>query len=553
MVMVVAAAALAVDTGHIMFRRRTMQTTADVVSLDAVRAVGDRFDAAYPGGALALAASFAQQAAKDRNDFDYDNVSAGASMVVEIGTVNWNTSAFTVLASCTLPGGSCTSTPAQDAAANAVRIVTGSTVDHAFLPGSTALDGEAVSANDAMAGMSIGSELAEFDSDDSPLAAILEDMGGFTLDAVSYDALLAADFAIGDLWQELELGSSDEVFGSHLTVGDAFDGMLSVLNQGGSPSSGSAATALGSISGEVDAEGTFTFGDIIDSDAFSPNEVAGVRVNVLQMMTLMLAAANGDNLVVADLPLSIPGVADIDLRMGVIEPPKLAIGPARQDANGDWVTTAHTAQVRMQLNLELSQKLTVLGQQLTVMLPIYLESGSATAELRSIECMDPFEDSPVGIHAETAAASGHVGQVNDASLTGGSVTVGNATLISAPTLLTATGTGSYSIAGSTADMTFTGPFDQPPAPGTRPAQTVGVADPSLDSLATNLTVSVTPVNFLINATLVANQVRTMLVPIIQSLDVELLSQLVSMPLGFTFGGADVINTSLDCHIRRLAR
>jgi uncharacterized membrane protein len=560
MLFIVSAAALAVDTGRIEFRRRFLQSTTDLVSLDAVRAVGDRYDATFVGGALAMAAQFAEQAAKDRNGFDYDDTAHGASMTVEIGTVDWNTNAFTSLASCTLPGGSCSSTAAQDALANAVRVTTGSRVDHAFLPGSSAMDAAAVGGNDAQAGIGVGSSLTKFNSSTSPLNTILGTMGGVNLTAGSYDSLLGADVALGDVWANLGLGSADEVFNGEVSARDAADAMITALNNDGSPSSVAAATALGSTTGTLSTTATFSFADLMDANVGSPNEVAGTRVNVLQLFTMMVSAANGNNLVTADLPVTVPGVAKVTMNMGLIEPPKIAVGPARQDALGAWKTKAETAQVRMMLNLELSNTLTVAGQAMTVNLPIYVDAGGATGELRSIDCVTPFDSSPVGVHVATSASSGYVGQVSNASLTGGSVVVLPATVVDKPGLLTATATASYTVAAQQSDLTFTGPFDQPPAPSTvtpktRPPQTVGAASPSLDELTTNLNVTVVPAagaGLLVNAVLVAAQIKGMLTPVIQALDTSLLDKLAGMPLGFTFGGADVTNTSLNCHLRRLA-
>src|SRR5918996_3138409 len=81
LVFVIASAAMTVDIGQATWKQRDLQKVLDVVSLDAVRAVGDRKPA---NGCDTYAVQLAQEAA-DRNEFDYANAALGNSMGVQIG------------------------------------------------------------------------------------------------------------------------------------------------------------------------------------------------------------------------------------------------------------------------------------------------------------------------------------------------------------------------------------------------------------------------------------------------------------------------------------
>lgn len=523
LLVLMSATALAVDLGHSTYRKKVLQAGADLVALDAVRAVGDR----YLAGAdlQTRVETFAQESA-DRNELDT------TGWTVQVGEIDWNTNTFTTPP----PGGPDT--------ANAVRILLEDSVDHQFLPGVTSFGAESIAGIDAQGSIEVGSSIVRFNSATTPFDPLLEDMLGVSFNAAEYSGLAGAEVALGDLWLALGLGSSDEVANSTVTVADAFDAMASALNAQGDTAS---ATAMQDQKASIKAGSSFSFGEVIDIGAASPNEVAGAQVNVLRMISLMATAANGNGLVSATLPVTIPGVASVTVKMGVIEPPQIAIGPARTDALGDWVTQARTAQTRMQFTLVLATPLTVAGQTFQVTLPVYLASGGADGSLTGIDCQTPLSDSPATVHVDTAASSGNVGNVGDSQLVGGPVTVGTATLVS-HALLTVTGSSSYSVAPSSHDLTFVGPFDRAP-------QTVGISNTQLDQLAAGLTVTATPslgLGLGVSAATIATQVRTLITPVVEALDTTLVDALMATPMGFHFAGADVSNLALNCAIRRLA-
>src|SRR6266540_4311170 len=93
LIFVIGSAAMTVDIGQATWKKRSLQRLVDVVSLDAVRAVGDRRSAIT--NCLDVATQFAQEAST-RNGFDYANSALGNAMTVEVGWADTKTKAFTV-------------------------------------------------------------------------------------------------------------------------------------------------------------------------------------------------------------------------------------------------------------------------------------------------------------------------------------------------------------------------------------------------------------------------------------------------------------------------
>src|SRR5438067_2833271 len=82
MLMILAAVALSVDIGDMIWRQRQVQGVVDMASLDAVRALGDRRDTSTR---CTQALTYARQAG-NRNNFDYSL--SGLSLDVYLGTVD---------------------------------------------------------------------------------------------------------------------------------------------------------------------------------------------------------------------------------------------------------------------------------------------------------------------------------------------------------------------------------------------------------------------------------------------------------------------------------
>ena len=534
LVFLIASAALTVDIGQAAWKKRDLQKMVDVVSLDAVRAMGDRKDSVID--AYTKAVTFAQQAA-ERNGFAYGNSGLGNSMNVEIGIADAGTKAFTVVG------------PSLYSQANAVRITATSRSDNRFMPGNVGLTTQAVSMVEPLATFQIGSRLVGVDTTTSPLLnQVLKGMlgAGVNLSAVGYNGLAAATVELGDVWTELGLGTSSQILNSEVTVRDFLTAMASVLNDQGDPSSVTAATTLGTLAAQVDQNANFKFGDMLELVSGDPGQAAGARLDVLQMVGMAASAANGNNLLNVTLPITIPGVTATTMKLGMIEAPKIATGPARQDGSGNWVTQAHTGQVRMQLDLTLLQRLNVLLSQGVVHLPVYLEAAGATGELTNIRCAIPHANSDITVRTTTQPVIAKVGTATDPTLTdpGVPAVVNPGQIVSIAGLVNVTGTATATMAGGATDLII-----QLLQTLTAGSQSVSLAAQLVSSLALNVQV----LGLGVNATTVANNTLAILNPVLSALDSTLLTPLKQAlgSLGIAIGGADVSNLDEGCGYRRL--
>ena len=528
LVFLIASAAMTVDIGQAAWQKRSLQKTVDVVSLDAVRALGDRRNPMLDHYVQAL--DIAQKSAA-RNSFDYASTAQGNSMILELGLADPATKAFTPL------------TAAQYSTANAVRITATHRSDNHFMPGNIPLTTQAVAMVDQVASFSVGSRLARFNSSTSPIFnSILGQMlgGSLSLDAVSYNGLADASVRVGDVWTNLGLGSSSQIINSEVQVESLLTATAAALNDQGDPTSVTAATILGTLSTQLNSTSNFKWGDLIEFGTGDPGDAANARMNVLEMIGMVASVANGTNLLSLTVPITIPGVTTTTLKMSVIEPPQKCL-------NCRVGGQAHSAQARIQLDMTLLQRLTVLLQQGTVHLPVYLDAAGATGTLSAIRCDIPDEDGDITVHSVAEALNARIGTATDASMTDGSIpaVVNPGELVNMAGLVRVTGTATATMPSSAADLVI--PWHDYRSVGSTSSVTVD------DQLLASLALSVQVLGLGVNATTVANNLLAIINPVLNSIDTTLLAQLKTALayLGIELGGADVGNLDQDCDNRRL--
>lgn len=524
---VIPATALTVDIGQAAWKKRDLQKMVDVVSLDAVRAVGDRRNPLVDHYVQAL--DIAQKSAT-RNGFDYTDIAQGNSLTVELGIGDTATKAFTPV------------TAAQYSSANAVRITATSRSDNRFMPGNVPLTTQAVAMVDQVATFSLGSRLARLDTSTSPIFnSILGGMLGSTLSlsAVSYNGLADASVTLGDVWAELGLGSSSQILSSDVTVDQLITATASALNNQGDATSVTAAGILGTLATQVSSSAHFKFGDLLELVSGDPGEAASAHMNVLEMIGMAASLANGTNLLNLTMPITIPGVTSTTIKMSVIEPPVIKTGRVG--------ATAHTAQARIQMDMTLTQKLTVLLSQGTVRLPVYLDAAGATGTLTAIRCDIPDEDGDISVHAVAEAVTAKIGTATDSSLQdpNSPAVVNAAELVNMAGLVRVTGTATATMPSSAADLVI--PWHDVESVGS--SSSVNLDSSLLSSLA--LTVQVLGLG--INANTVGNNLLGILTPVVNALDAALFEPLKEALafFGIEVGGADVANLNQDCANRRL--
>lgn len=534
MAVVVGSTALAVDLGSAVTTNRSLQAAVDLAALDAVRAVGDRHG---QGGGLSTQ-QFAEKLAKEslaRNEFDPDNATLGNSYTVVLGEFDPTTRAFT---------------PSADPTAqNAVKVTANTTRDWTFMPGDKAYSAFGIAALAEEAGIAVGSFLARVDGSTGLLNSVLGGFLGGNLTLVGYTGLAAGSVSLGSLKTELAVGTVDELLDTNITVGDLLTAMASALAKQGDAASLAARSDVLTLASTVNSSLQLKLGDLIKVAQGSEKAALATKLNVFQLITMAAQVANGQNAISLTLSTaSLGGLGSLlnpggnTLSLKVIEPPQIAIGPARQDADGKWVTEAKTAQVRLQVNLRPLG--TVLGGVLN--LPIYVEAASAKASLRGIDCGNPIDDSTVTVHTDTQAVRARVATVNNISAA--TPTVSTAVILNIVGLVRVEGSADINLASAASDpdLQFNGPFDW------SNTQTVGSSSLALGALIKSqpLALNLIALGLPLGLGSVLSDTLAILNPILDVVDDGLLDPLLAN-LGVSLGGGDVTAWHLDCDSRAL--
>jgi uncharacterized membrane protein len=278
---------------------------------------------------------------------------------------------------------------------------------------------------------------------------------GANIDALTFMNALATDVGIS-------AGTYNSVLTSTATVQQVIQAEIDALNAPGSVAS----VALNTLKADIVGSPRLTLSSLLDVGVWKDVGIGSVTapgalsatLNAFQLASLTAQVANGTSAVsIPAAALGIPGIATVSSAASVIQPPQ---GPAFTFSPVG--VTVHTAQVRLQLNLQLLSALSVLnGLNLVsapVSLPIYIEVAPGNAQLTGISCgFNPATDATVQIQASSGLAHAYVGTVSNTVMSNVSspVTVSPATLVNVLNVITVTGQGSVSVGGNNATtLTF---------------------------------------------------------------------------------------------------
>jgi len=506
---VIIVAALALDLGRVYWVKRDLQKAADLASMSAVSALNNPDMDMY---------AIAQRVVTE----NYQDATVDS---VIVGVYDWPNYVYA-------PGG------AVDAQ-NAVQVNVSKQVKYYFQPGSLLVTASATSAQDAIAGFSMGSFVARLNTADSALLnAVVGGLlgGSINLDLVSYQGLAAANITLAGIQAALNLGTVDEVLNA-----DLLGASIAALQRNGDPTSLSAANTLLTLQAAMATDRLVTVGNVVKPDPDMPSSALNVDLNVLQLLQMGAMVANGGHFIdIPNLGVSLGGLGGVGLKLSVIQPPSIAIGPARKGSDGKWVTRAHAAQIRLKLNLDLNLL------AINVHLPIYLEAGAADAALTRIQCRLPKDDSAVTISVNPQLLSVYLGEVDDTVMqnTTDPVTVTEATLVNVLGLIWIKGYAYAPIGGGTSrDLVFNGPFDQY---NNQSTASLGIGS----QLAAKASQPGSLKIHLILFTFDAGPLIDAILNVLNSLLDALLDPLLSL-LGVSLGGADVTAFYLDCGVPQL--
>lgn len=366
---------------------------------------------------------------------------------------------------------------------------------------------------------------------------------------VGYQGLAAADVTLDQLRVAGAFGSVDQLLAAQMTFAQYAALTLVALTNENGGTGGASAEALNALAVAATATSTttFTLGQMIEVHQGTGGSAAGggvgvgpVELNVLEttvsvaMLSAAVDIADGGSALSIPISTTIPGVTTSTMRLAVIEPPVIAVGPAGTDASGNWLTQAQTAQLRAQIDTVFQPPAPPAGflPGTSFFIPIVLDGGSAHGALGEILCMPLDDETETVLEVDLDALDAFIGTA--ASMTSDPLVVDTATIVTAITGNTQ-GRSVVQVAGTSETLAFLGPYNHDNRQdvfSTAPAAGVGTA------LDVNL--QVTPVTS-------QAALQAALVPYLTPFD-----DLVLEPLASTFGlqvaGARVTAFHIDCGV-----
>ncbi len=226
------------------------------------------------------------------------------------------------------------------------------------------------------------------------LLGVVLNQPGFSLDPTDLNSLENATVQLGDLLTATGVNDLVDLLGL-----DASELAAAIRDVGTAT-----APVADLLDGIVTAQGidTIKVGDIISVvenasvPASSEFPVYDLVISlVLNLAEQQQAGAGGLLSLPLDINnLSVPLIANIntvDLGLNVGEPPTVAVGPARQDEDGEWVTRFYAPDVTLQLSAQVELLPINLGPLLSLSLadltvPLAVNAGGGEGQLISADC-----------------------------------------------------------------------------------------------------------------------------------------------------------------------
>lgn len=345
---------LVVDTGRLYMEQRKLQRVVDSAALEAVSRGGN-----CQSGLSA--ATYAGQSAV-RNGYIIDSNNTLATTCGSVQTAVSGLRAFTVDAT----------------RSSAIKVVASRTVTTSFAGGVQALfSGSTVSLNTTLnasavaaqptptvAQLNIRSTLASINTAQSnilnPLFSGL--LGGnVNLTALGWDGLLNTDINLLSYLNQLAInlnvaaGNYTQLLNTQATVTQLIQAAATVVQLNGATAT--VITALGQLQVAAINAAPVKLGDILQLQTGTTAAGLDANLQLLQLIQGVVQLANSKSAVAATLPISVLGLANVTVRVKVIEPPQFsAIGdPARAKANplGADRIYVRTAQIRTFISVNL--------------------------------------------------------------------------------------------------------------------------------------------------------------------------------------------------------
>ncbi|MFJ7143641.1 pilus assembly protein TadG-related protein [Pseudomonas protegens] len=347
---------LVVDSGRLYMEQRKLQRVADNAALEAVSRGGNC-------QAGLTAATYAGQSAV-RNGFV---VATGSTLTTTCGSLTTGANSLRTF----------NANPAQSAAVrviatNTVPISVASGVGALFSPGpinlTTQLSATAVAAapTPPLAQLSIRSTIGTVNSTNSPiLNAVVGDMlgGSVNISAVGWKGLLDSDINLLRYLDQLAIdlgvaaGNYTQLLNTQASLTRLIQTAATVVQANGATAD--ILAALGALQVAVSAQiPQLKLGDILKLQTGAASTALDANLQLFQLLQAMIQLANSKSAVAAVIPANLLGLANVTVRVKVIEPPQFsAVGDPRLailDPLGANRIYVRTAQVRTLVSVNLT-------------------------------------------------------------------------------------------------------------------------------------------------------------------------------------------------------
>lgn len=509
MVVAVIMGSLAIDLGFLAQEARRDQLVADMVALDAVRAL--------PSNPTAAA-----QASATRNGFPYTD---GEHVL----TVEWGPTKLGPF-----------STTNSLTSATAVR-VTASSVHRNLFPFVSSepktVTRKAVGTIQPRAAFTIGSSLVNLTTSSSTLLNSLMGQainGAVSLSLVSWQGLATGTVGVAALQTQLaalgfSVGTVSQLLSANMTLAQLYQATASALTLAGDTAN---ASLFNTLRVAVNSSVQMSLGQLIQVAQGSDTTALSSSLNLFQLITGSALLINGTNtLSLSNAGITVPGVTSTALSLKVTELPQTYIGPVGGSVSTGQVELVVTPKLDVNLSVGLSL-LRVTGD-----LPVRITLAGATGTLTAATC------SGITVSADPQAFAG--------SAVVSTLRVSSLGLI--PILDVAVTSFTPSVDGPAVSLSFSYPSEFAPPAFSKHA---GSQPIGLQSLTTYTTGTVTLLGLIplgLTSGSIVSAVVGALPGLLGGVDTNVLTPLLTA-LGVDVGGADVtaLKDGLKCTVPGLA-
>ena len=126
------------------------------------------------------------------------------------------------------------------------------------------------------------------------------------------------------------------------------------------------------------------------------------------LISIALNVLEGTSVMLEDVGISIPGLAEVDASVEIFGAPNVVVAPARHDADGGWMGHVESADIAIRLDAMIDTNLTILGTgvRARIDLPLNVETGGGEVDLVRARCASGLSNNVIfGLAGRTALAT----------------------------------------------------------------------------------------------------------------------------------------------------